>query len=128
VAAALSNDLRERVVKAYVEGNDTYAQVGVRFGVGEATVDRWVSRYRRTGSVTPDAMGGNRNGKFDAAGDAVLRSIVEAQPDATRIEIVEQLARAGLCVSPAAVQRRVVRLKLTRKKRRSMRQSETPFG
>ena len=125
--APYSKDLRERVVRAYLDGHGTYAEVADRFGVGEATVDRWVARVRRTGSVDPDAMGGDRRCKFDEESEALVVALVEEQPDVTRDELVVLLRdRAGLDVSPAGVQRALERLGLTRKKRRSMLRNATP--
>jgi transposase len=127
--APYSLDLRKRVVTAYISGAGTYVEVGIRFNVGAATVDRWVSRQRKLGTVAPDAMGGDRNGKFDAEDEAWLCAVVEEDPDATRDELVRRLARErGLAVSPAAVQRALERLDLTRKKRLSTRLSATPIG
>ena len=126
--APYSLDLRERVVAAYDEGaGGTYVEIAIRFDVGEATVDRWVSRHRRTGSVAPDAMGGRRHGKFDAAADARLAAMVAEDVDATRLELMERLRiELGLVVSHSAVQDALQRLGLTRKKRLSMRRSATP--
>jgi transposase len=124
--APYSSDLRERVVAAYEKGEGTYVEIALRFGVGEATVDRWVSRKRRTGSVEPSPMGGDRNGKFDDAADACLLSAIDEAPDATRAELVSMLrGDRGLVVSPAAVQRAMERLNVTRKKRPSTRRNAT---
>jgi transposase len=117
--AAYSEDLRERVVRAYLNGEGTYIELGIRFDVGSATVDRWVSRYRRTRSVSPDAMGGDRHSKFDAQSEEALRRMVLACPDATRKELTAALQQLGVPVSEAATQRALERLDLTRKKRRS---------
>jgi transposase len=120
-------DLRKRVVKAYLSGGGTLEEISKRFDVGVATVDRWVSRQRRTGSVAPDPMGGWRHGKFDQATDATVAKIVEADVDVTRVELVRRLRdELGLRVSPSAVQRSLERLKLTRRKRRFTRRSATP--
>jgi transposase len=126
--APYSLDLRKRVVEAYDDGaGGTYVEIAIRFDVGEATVDRWVSRHRRTGSIAPDAMGGRRHGKFDAAADAKLAAMVAEDVDATRIELMERLREElGLVVSHSAVQDALQRLGLTRKKRLSMRRSATP--
>ena len=122
-----SNDLRERVVRAYLDGRGTYREVGEQFNVGEATVDRWVSRFRRLAKVEPDAMGGDRNGKFDEQSEALLRALIEATPDIRRDELVVALRdQAGLVVSPSAVQRAIERLGLTRKKRLSMPRNAIP--
>ena len=54
-----SNDLRERVVAA-VEAGDSCRVVAARFGVAVSTVVKWSQRFRRTGSVAPDKVGGHR--------------------------------------------------------------------
>ena len=82
--------------------------------MGEATVDRWVSRYRSAASVAPDRMGGDRLSKFNAASEALLREMVMAAPDAKRDELVAALRDTGLVVSPATVQRALARLGFTR--------------
>ncbi len=51
-------ELRERVVAAYKAGEGTFKSLGERFMVGEASVNRWVSLARRTGSVAPTPPGG----------------------------------------------------------------------
>jgi transposase len=118
--APYSMDLRERVVAAYLGGHGTYAEIAARFDVGEATVDRWVSRHRKRGTVAPDAMGGDRHSKFSEEDDGRLAAMVADDPDITRDELVRRVrAELSLVVSPAAVQRALVRLNLTRKKRRS---------
>ena len=126
MGAPCSLDLRKRVVEAYLSGDSTQAEIAARFQVGPASVDRWVGRHRRTGSLAPDPMGGRRHGKMDADADAAVAKMVESDVGVTRIEIVQRLKdELGLDVSPAAVQRSLERLKLTRKKRRSTRRSAT---
>ena len=55
----LSNDLRKRVVAA-VLGGESCRSAASRFGVSVSSVVKWSQRYRRTGSVAPDQMGGHR--------------------------------------------------------------------
>lgn len=50
---SLSNDLRQRVVEAYERGEGTQPQIAERFGVGEASVRRWVALKRKTGGLEP---------------------------------------------------------------------------
>jgi transposase len=125
--APYGKDLRKRVVDAYESGAATHGEIAIRFTVGSATVNRWVSRHRRTGSVEPDPMGGRRHCKIDESVDARLVDMVEADVDATRLELVRRLRdELNLEVSPSTVQRALQRLNLTRKKRRSTRRSATP--
>ena len=56
---ALSNDLRERVVAAIIGGESCRA-AAARFGVAVSSVVKWSQRYRATGSLTPEKMGGHR--------------------------------------------------------------------
>lgn len=127
--APYSRDLRKRVVKAYLSGRGTYVEVALIFNVGPATVDRWVSLMRRTGSVEPSPMGGDRHSKFDAESESHLAAMVQADVGATREELVTKVrAKLGLIVSPSAIQRALARLRLTRKKRRSMLRNATPIG
>lgn len=44
-------DLRERAVAAYEAGEGSYADIADRFSVAKRTLERWVERGRRTGSV-----------------------------------------------------------------------------
>ena len=47
-----SNDLRERVVRAHLDGEPIRA-VAARLGVSVSSVPKWTARYRATGSVAP---------------------------------------------------------------------------
>ena len=64
MAAAYSMDLRERVVEAVEVEGLSCNQAAARFNVAVSTVIDWVNRYRRTGSVAPDQIGGYRPKKL----------------------------------------------------------------
>jgi putative transposase len=57
---AYSIDLRERVVGAVIKGGLSRHQAAAQFGVGASTAILWVQRFRKTGSVEPDKIGGYR--------------------------------------------------------------------
>lgn len=59
-----SNDLRERVVRAVVKGGLSCHQAATQFGVGISTAINWVGRFRQTGSVEPDQIGGYKPKKI----------------------------------------------------------------
>ena len=59
MARTYSNDLRERVVRAHLDG-EPLRSVAARFGVGVSSVPKWAARYRATGSVAPGRIGGHR--------------------------------------------------------------------
>jgi transposase len=58
MAEAHPMELRVRVVQAYETGEGSYATIGERFAVGEASVKRWVALHRRRGDVAPTRKGG----------------------------------------------------------------------
>ncbi len=59
-----SLDLRERVVRAVVKGGLSRHQAAAQFGVAISTAINWVRRFRETGSVEPDQVGGYRPKKI----------------------------------------------------------------
>jgi transposase len=59
MTAPLSNDLRERVVAAVLNG-EAVRSVAARFEVASSSVVKWSQRHRATGSVRPGKMGGHR--------------------------------------------------------------------
>jgi len=69
-----SIDLRERAVKAVVDGEPTRA-VAERFGVAVSSVIKWHQRFRRTGSVAPGKMGGHRKPVLAPHRDFILNLI-----------------------------------------------------
>ena len=55
---ALSDDLRERVVGAVVEGGMSRNAAAKRFGVSIASAVRWVARFKAKGEISPAPTGG----------------------------------------------------------------------
>lgn len=66
MAEAYAVALRERVVRAYEAGDGSYPVIAVRFALGEATVKRWVWRYR-DGELSPVKKGGGTPSRVTAA-------------------------------------------------------------
>ncbi len=123
---ALSLDLRERVVSAYLEGGVRMVDLAARFGVGEATVKRWVRRHRTRGTLEPGPFYA-RKSIIDEAGEALIRAIISEKPDLTRLEITAAYnERVERPVSTSAIQRAIERIGLTRKKRLSMQRKGKP--
>ena len=79
--------LRERAVAAYESGAGSYAHLAAVFDLDHRTVERWVARWRQTGSVAPQPKGGGWRCPIDTA---VLHAVIRAVPDAT----IEELRRA----------------------------------
>lgn len=97
----ISNDLRERAVGAVMAG-ETCRVVAARFEVGVASVVRWSQRYRRTGSVKPDKMGGHRK-PILAPHRAFILERIDRTPHLTLHGLKDELAARGVKVSHNAV-------------------------
>ena len=124
---AYSLDLRERAVDAYERGDDTYSAVAERFSIGVATLDRWVARFRQTGSVAPLPHAGAPPSKTNELHMTVLCELVAQRSDGTRAEFAEALAeQTGVELSVASMGRRLTQLGYTRKKSPFTRPKERP--
>ena len=124
--APFSVDLRQRIVDAYQAKKGSFKEVGAIFGVGEATVNRLVSRLRRTKSIEPSPHGGGQTWKIPDSELPKLIQLVEEQPDGTAAEWAKEYSsRVGVKVSRSAVIRSLARAGLTHKKRRSAQVSKT---
>ena len=125
--AAISNDLRIRIIEARVQDGQTYEALAERFGVGRATVDRMLRLARETGSVEPAPHAGGTPRRVSAAEQKVLEELVRTRPDATLVELCLALAvRAGVEISRATMSRELRLLGLTRKKNRWWPGSNAP--
>lgn len=118
--APYSVDLRKRVVAAYKPDETSYESIAEQFSVGVASVNRWLQKKRKTGSVEPAAHAGGPVRRIDADGEKLLLVIVGQMPDLTLGEIAERYAaERGVQPKIPTLQRALVRLGLTRKKKRS---------
>ena len=114
-------ELRERVIKLWQAGRQ-WEELAEIFQIGVATVNRWVGRYRQTGTANPLPHGGGQPLRTD---DAVVSKLVAAAPDRTRAEVAAAYAEAtGVTLSVATIGRALQRLGFTRKKSRWSRPSE----
>jgi transposase len=103
MTAPLSNDLRERVVKATVAG-ESCRSVAARFGVSVSSVVKWSQRYRATGSVAPGQMGGHRKHVLEPH-RAFIAERINQTPHLTLHGLKQELAARGVNVSHDTVWR-----------------------
>ena len=75
MAKAYSNDLRERVIKSYESGMSKKEII-----IGSDTLNRWIRKYKETGSVEPCKRTKYRAKKFS---DESLLEHVMKNPSAT---------------------------------------------
>lgn len=117
MSRALSDDLRQRVIEA-VDGGMSRRGAARRFGIGEATANRWVRRWRRSGSWSADKMGPKSPRSPLAACHDELLALVGRRPGLTLNQIVAYLAEElGVQTSKSAVDRFFARHNITYKKR-----------
>ena len=115
---ALSVDLRSRIVEAVDNGDGTHREVAERFCVDLSSVNRFLKRYRETGSVAPSANRGRPPRIVDEEGRERIAKLVASVPDATLTEYTEMYnLDAVRPISRATMGRKIRQLKLTRKKR-----------
>lgn len=105
--APYSVDLREKVLK-YLEQNHTHAEASKLFNIGEATVQRWASQYKKQGHVKPR----KRPYAYRIIDPDELKNFLEENPDMFLFEIAEHFS-----VTLQAIFYACKRLKITRKKR-----------
>jgi len=86
-----------------VESGEACRAVSIRFGVSYSSVNKWVSRYRQTGSVNPSKIGGYcRPILLDER--EFIRSCLEESPHMTLNELRQCLKQErGVKVSHVTV-------------------------
>jgi transposase len=119
MTAPLSNDLRLRVVRAIESGLSRRA-AAAKFDVSIASAVRWHQRYARTGSIEPDAIGGDRYSHRVEAHAAKVLGWIDEDCDLTLVEIATRLADEGHVFAPATIWRLLDRHDYTLKKRPPM--------
>ncbi len=114
---AYSIDFREKIVKAYEQGNTSIRKVSSRFDVSKAFVQKLLKQKKTQGHVEPGKPGGGMNSELDGYATQ-LAQMVEKYPDATLPEYCEYWGEThNQWVSTSTMCRALQRQQLTRKKR-----------
>ncbi|MDQ2675265.1 MAG: IS630 transposase-related protein [Actinomycetota bacterium] len=120
-----SLDLREKVLNAVLTQGMPKSKVARTFGVSRDFVYELLRRHEAGESIEAKPRGGTKP-KLTPEHEPTLRQLVAEQNDRTLDELRQVLEqRGGPTLSRAAMHRALVRLKLPRKKRRSITASET---
>lgn len=91
-----SQDLRERVIDAVVEGTMSRRAAAERFGVSDSSTIRWVARYLQTGSREIIGTGGHRPSKLKPHREWLLH-VLDGEPDITLMAVSARfLAERGV--------------------------------
>jgi transposase len=83
-------ELRTRVVAAYEAGEGSYPVIASLFSLGEATVRRWVSLYRKDGDVSPRR---NPRGRKAKVSKRELCALLDEMGDANAGELTAAFNR-----------------------------------
>ena len=110
----LSNDLRERILKAIDNHEGSRRKLAARFGVNPSTITRLLQLRRQTGSFDPRPHAGGVTPTLDQGALERLRTLVEQTPDAT-LEALKQ--KMGVTGSKMIICRALQKLGLPLKKK-----------
>lgn len=125
MAAALSQDLRIRVIRAVEEGCSR-RQAASRFGVSVSSAIRWAAEWRGSGRTSARPQGGDqRSGRIEAEA-AVLLARIEETPDVTLAELQTMLRERGVGVGIGTLWRFFARRGISFKKNRARRRAGSP--
>ena len=118
MAAAYPTWFREKVITAYESGDGSFARIGERFRIGEATVNRWVSQKRRLRTLEPKKPTvPSRKRLVDDEGEQFLRDTLEELSCSTLRELAEAYEEEfSIKVDPRRMSEVVRRLGFTRKR------------
>jgi len=119
--AAYSQDLRDRVLRAFEQG-ESPTLISRRFEVSRVWVYKSWHRYQQNGERTSRKIGGYRRSKLQGY-EETLRAWIAENPDLTLVEICERLQAQGIGISPSALWYRLDRLGLTFKKNTARRRT-----
>ena len=90
MGAPIAKHLRERVVTAYRAGTGTYKQLAELFGVGEASVDRFLRQARETADLSPAPHSGGVVARISVEQYETLAKLVAEKPDRTVLELRDE--------------------------------------
>ena len=90
---AYSEDLRIRVLQAYLNQQGSMRQIAERFDVSLSFVLALVKQYRQSGDIAPRSRGGGQKLRVDDQGLAILARLVESYPHATLQELCTHFGR-----------------------------------
>lgn len=119
---AYSEDLRERVVKAYTSGQGTYTELAELFSISSKTVQTYVKQARSGGSLTPLPHSGGRTSQklFEPHYEAIERWL-EEDSELFWWEVAQRLeAEFGVHIDPSQISRQMKRRGYTQKKQQTV--------
>ena len=117
MTAPMSQDLRQRIVRAVAKGSST-RQAAEHFAVSPSAAVKLMQRVRLTGGTAPAQIGGHRRPLLEPYADA-LREMVGSKKGITLREMRTELAARGIEVKAlSTIADMLHRLGLSHKKSR----------
>lgn len=115
----LSEDLRERVVRAYLNKEGSAEEIGRRFMISGRSVGRYVKLYNTTGQFhAKPHTGGNIHKKVLAHHAEALVQWLREDTDLTNPELAALLAQHyAITIDPSQISRILKPFNITRKKK-----------
>jgi len=80
-------ELREKVVKAYKQGNTSIRKLAIRFDVSKSFVERLLKRYQLTGDIQPSPQGGSQKSELNGY-SSQLHELVKKYPESIVVRIL----------------------------------------
>lgn len=110
---AYSNDLRQKIVRAYENQEGSYRQLAKRFSVSLGFVQNLMKRYRATGQVDPLPHRGGSAPKLTPDQMELVAELIAKDPQATLAQLCDRLEQIiQIRLSQATMSRIRNRLKL----------------
>ncbi len=120
----IGQDLRRRAVAAVLEKGMSGRAAALHFEVGEASIWRWIRRYRRRGHMLDDPKTG-RPSRIEPERKRIFR-LLEERPDLSVRALREALAAEGRVFGAAGLHRFLKRHGLQRGRRLAWRRKPVP--
>jgi transposase len=116
--AAYSLDLRQKILSAWQNKENTQRDIAKRFKVSLSFVRDFLRRYRETKEIEAKPQGGDRRSKIRGKDEELVKTIVAEQNDIYLREIQAKLQEGNeIKVSVSGLSRTLKRLELGRKKK-----------
>ncbi len=84
-------DFRQKIIEVHEKENISIRKLAERFCVAKSFVQKLLKQYRETGDISPKQSGGNPKPKLNAEQIVILVEIIEANNDATLLELCDLL-------------------------------------
>lgn len=122
---AYSIDLRQKIIDAYNKKEGSYRELAKRFSVARSFVQKLLTRYKDTGRVSALPHRGGQKSKLKCKQIEMLQQTVAENNDATLVELCKAFeSKTQIKISKSTMERVLHKLKIVRKKKRSMLQSK----